>query len=119
MTRRAFTMRLKPNASAEYRYHHDHIWPELVAEIERSGIAAITTFQRDDELFLVSEIADEEAWDRLWNSPVHQRWVRAEQGLHQRRQFDNTVDRIGHAAPRAKRHTLGGDPRCLEQSRLA
>ena len=39
MTRRAFTMRLKPNASVEYKQHHDNIWPELIDEIERSGIA--------------------------------------------------------------------------------
>jgi len=81
MTRRAFTMRLKPNASVEYKQHHDNIWPELIDEIERSGIASITTFQRDDDLFLISEIADEEAWDRLWNSEVHKRWAEIMQPL--------------------------------------
>jgi L-rhamnose mutarotase len=75
MIRRAFTMRLKPDALDQYKYHHDHIWPELVAEIERAGIGTITTFQRGLELFLVSEICDEEAWDRLWSSPVHRRWA--------------------------------------------
>ena len=55
---------------------HDNIWPELVAEIERSGIASITTFQRGLDLFLVSEIAESEAaWDRLWNSEMHRRWA--------------------------------------------
>ena len=81
MTRRAFTMRLKPNALVEYKQHHDNIWPELVDEIERAGIASITTFQRDDDLFLVSEIADEAAWDRLWNSEVHRRWAELMQPL--------------------------------------
>jgi L-rhamnose mutarotase len=75
MIRRAFTMRLKPDSLAKYQHHHDNIWPELVAEIERSGIASITTFQRDLDLFLVSEIADEAAWDTLWNSEVHKRWA--------------------------------------------
>jgi L-rhamnose mutarotase len=81
MTRRAFTMRLKPNALVEYKQHHDNIWPELVDEIERAGIASITTFQRDDDLFLVSEIADEAAWDRLWTSEVHRRWAELMQPL--------------------------------------
>ncbi|MBI3836378.1 MAG: L-rhamnose mutarotase [Planctomycetia bacterium] len=81
MIRRAFTMRLKPNALAEYKRYHDNIWPELVAEIERSGIASITTFQRDLDLFLVSEIADEAAWDKLWNSEVHKRWAEVMQPL--------------------------------------
>lgn len=76
MIRRAFTMRLKPGALAEYKRHHDNIWPELVAEIEQSKIASITTFENDPVLFLFSEISDEEAWDRLWNSEIHRRWAK-------------------------------------------
>lgn len=91
MIRRAFTMRLKPASLAEYKYHHDNIWPELVAEIERAGIASITTFQRDLDLFLVSEIADEAAWDKLWNSEVHQRWAEVMQPLMDLRE-DGIVD---------------------------
>jgi L-rhamnose mutarotase len=75
MIRRAFTMRLKPGTFDEYRHHHDHIWPELVAEIERSGIASITTFRNGDNLFLVSEVRDEGAWQRLWTSEVHRKWA--------------------------------------------
>jgi L-rhamnose mutarotase len=74
MIRRAFTMRLKPGGLAEYREHHANIWPELVAEIERQGIAQITIFERDPLLFLYSEIRDEEAWDRLWHSEIHDKW---------------------------------------------
>lgn len=67
-------MRLKPGALAEYKRHHDQIWPELVAEIEHQGIAQITIFENDPQLFLYSEIRDEEAWDRLWHSQIHDRW---------------------------------------------
>lgn len=73
--RRAFTMRLKPGKFDEYKHHHDHIWPELVREIEESGIASITTFRNGDNLFLVSEITDEGAWQRLWTSDVHRKWA--------------------------------------------
>jgi L-rhamnose mutarotase len=59
---------------AEYRKHHDEIWPELVAEVRRSGIATITTFEADPVLFLFSEITDEGAWTRLWTSDIHRRW---------------------------------------------
>jgi L-rhamnose mutarotase len=76
MIRRAFTMRLKPGALAEYKQRHDEIWPELVAEIEKSGIASITTFEADPVLFLFSEINDEEAWDKLWHSEIHLRWAK-------------------------------------------
>jgi L-rhamnose mutarotase len=74
MIRRAFTMRLKPGGLADYRRHHDNIWAELVAEIERDGIAQITIFEKDPVLFLYSEIRDEGAWDRLWHSAIHDRW---------------------------------------------
>ena len=74
MIRRAFTMRLKPGALAEYRRHHDAIWPELVAEIERQGIGQITIFENDPVLFLYSEVRDEAAWDRLWHRAIHDKW---------------------------------------------
>jgi L-rhamnose mutarotase len=78
MIRRAFTMRLKEGTLAEYKQHHDTIrteWPQLVAEIERCGIATISTFQSGTSLFLYSEIADPEAWTRLWTSEVHRKWA--------------------------------------------
>lgn len=75
MIRRAFTMKLKPNALAEYKRHHDNVWPELVREIERSGIASITTFQSDLDLFLISEIRNPQAWDKLWTSDIHRKWA--------------------------------------------
>jgi L-rhamnose mutarotase len=74
MIRKAFTMRLKPGALADYRHYHDNIWPELVAQIEREGIANMTIFERDPVLFLYSEIRDEDAWNRLWHTEVHDRW---------------------------------------------
>ena len=74
MIRRAFTLRLKPGALAEYKEHHDNIWPELVEEIERQGIARMTAFEADPVIFYYSEIADEEAWNRLWATEVHDRW---------------------------------------------
>jgi L-rhamnose mutarotase len=74
MIRRAFTMRLKPGGLAEYKRQHDSIWPELVAEIERQGIARITIFEDDPVLFLYSEITNEEAWDRLWHTEIHDKW---------------------------------------------
>jgi L-rhamnose mutarotase len=74
MIRKAFTMRLTPGSLAEYKRHHDSIWPELVAEIQRQGIAQITIFESDPVLFLYSEITDEAAWERLWHSQIHDRW---------------------------------------------
>lgn len=75
MIRKAFTMKLKPGGLAQYKAHHDAIWQELVDEIQTQGIAQITIFESDPVLFLYSEITDEQAWDRLWHSEVHDRWA--------------------------------------------
>jgi L-rhamnose mutarotase len=74
MIRRAFTMRLQPGKLAEYKRFHDNVWPELVVEIERSGIASMTIFENDPVLFLYSEIVDESAWDKLWHTKIHDKW---------------------------------------------
>ena len=68
-------MKLKPGGLAQYKAHHDAIWQELVDEIQTQGIAQITIFESDPVLFLYSEITDEQAWDRLWHSEVHDRWA--------------------------------------------
>jgi L-rhamnose mutarotase len=74
MIRRAFTLRLEPDALPLYREYHDNIWPELVAEIERAGIATMTAFVDGTTVFYYSEIADADSWDRLWRTEVHDRW---------------------------------------------
>ena len=88
--RRAFTLRLKPGSLAEYKKHHDNIWPELVREIEKSGIAQITIFANDPQLFLYSQIYDQQAWDKLWSSKVHDKWAEYMEPLMQFR--DGKVD---------------------------
>jgi L-rhamnose mutarotase len=70
----AFTLRLKLGAFDEYVRYHDAVWPELVREIERCGIAQITTFENEGQLFLYSEIYNPKAWEKLWNSKIHDRW---------------------------------------------
>ncbi len=75
MIRRAFTLRLKPGALAEYKDKHDKIWPELVEEIERWGIARMTAFEADPTIFYFSEVLDEDSWERLWGSEIHDRWA--------------------------------------------
>ena len=81
--RRAFTLRLKAGAFAKYKFHHDQIWPELVKEIEKCGIAQITTFRDGLQLFLYSEIYDKKAWDKLWNSKIHDEWGKCMEPLMQ------------------------------------
>ena len=89
--RRAFTLRLKPGSFAQYKHYHDHIWPELVREIESCGIAQITTFADNLQLFLYSEIYDQKGWDKLWSSKIHDEWAKCMEPLMQFRP-DGKVD---------------------------
>lgn len=73
--RRAFSLRLEPGALAEYQDKHDNIWPEMVAEIGRLGIARMTAFAADPVIFYYSEVLHDGAWDALWASEVHDRWA--------------------------------------------
>ena len=75
MIRKAFTLRLKPGALDEYVRRHDEIWPEMVAEIEKSGIKVMDAFHQDGTIFYYSEVEDEGSWQRLWDSAVHDRWA--------------------------------------------
>jgi len=84
-------MRLKRGAFAEYKHYHDNIWPELVRKIEDCGIAQITTFENDLQLFLYSEIYDEKAWDKLWSSKIHDKWALSMEPL-MRFRADGKVD---------------------------
>jgi L-rhamnose mutarotase len=74
LTRKAFLLKLKPNALEQYIHWHDNIWPELQEEIARQGIAEITLFNLDDMIVLVSRVNDPDAWERLWSSDIHKRW---------------------------------------------
>jgi L-rhamnose mutarotase len=69
MIRHAFTLRLKPGALEEYVERHDAIWPEMVAEIERCGIKAMTAFHGDGTIFYFTEVNAPDSWQRLFAAP--------------------------------------------------
>jgi L-rhamnose mutarotase len=91
MIRRAFLMKLKPGALAEYKRNHDQIWPELVTEIKACGFATMTIFEKDPLLIMYSEIESEDAWDKLWHSEIHDRWAELMNPLMEFRE-DGLVD---------------------------
>ena len=75
MIRRAYTIQLAPGAFAEYKEKHDNIWPELVEEFGRQGIAQLTAFSADPVIFYYAEVEQEDAFDRLFQTAVHDRWA--------------------------------------------
>lgn len=76
MQRHAFKMKLKPGAVAEYKKHHDEIWPELVGELRAAGISDFSIFLDEETLtlFAVQKLADENHADDLSKNPVMRKW---------------------------------------------
>jgi L-rhamnose mutarotase len=75
VTRLAYTIRLAPGALPEYRRLHEAIWPELVDEFRRQGIAQLTAFEADPMIYYLAEVTDPEAFERLFQTDVHDRWA--------------------------------------------
>jgi L-rhamnose mutarotase len=76
MMRQAFTMKLKPGFTAEYKKRHDEIWPELVLELRAAGISDFSIFldEKTLTLFAVRKISDEKEFAELSKQPVIRKW---------------------------------------------
>ena len=81
MTRRyCLTLDLKddPNLIAEYKKHHEKIWPEITDSIKRSGIEDLEIYLLGARLFMIMEVNDRFSFaakaeaDR--NNPKVQEW---------------------------------------------
>jgi L-rhamnose mutarotase len=75
MQRIAFQLRIKVGKEAEYDEAHQHVWPELLAELESFGVSEYSIFRRGQELFLYLRVQDrDELMRKLDRSAVNQRW---------------------------------------------
>ena len=79
MKRFGQTIRLRPEAEAEYRRLHAKIWPEILAAIRESGITNYSIFLKDGVMFAYYEFVgpDEEFEARMQamvNAPRMREW---------------------------------------------
>ena len=76
MIRRAFTLRLKPGALAEYKQRHDEIWPELVALLHEAGVRdySIHLDPETNILFGVLTRPTDHGMAALPDHPVMKKW---------------------------------------------
>ncbi|SRR5579871_3952514 len=60
MPRHCLTLDLKndPALIAEYKQHHDRIWPEVVRSLKDAGIQDLEIFQRGTRLFMILETVE-------------------------------------------------------------
>lgn len=60
MRRYCYTLDLKndPALIAEYRKHHEHVWPEVEAKYRACGIETIEIYLLGTRMFLIMEVND-------------------------------------------------------------
>jgi L-rhamnose mutarotase len=76
MTRKAFLMKVRPDAHAEYRRRHQDIWPELAATLRDHGVRSYSIFLDTARslLFACVEVESVERWDAIAGTDVCRRW---------------------------------------------
>jgi L-rhamnose mutarotase len=76
MTRKAFVMKVRPDAHDEYRRRHDEIWPELSAALRQHGVRSYSIFldARRNLLFAYVELDSVERWNAIAGTEVCRRW---------------------------------------------
>jgi L-rhamnose mutarotase len=76
MRQRAFRMKLKPGAVAEYKRRHDELWPDLAQALAEAGIYDYAIFLDEEtlHLFAVLKLREDDSSAALPDLPVMRRW---------------------------------------------
>ena len=75
MQRIAFNMQIKPGCEEEYRTRHQHVWPELLADLKQAGCHRYSIYARGLDLFAYMEVEDFQRFQSVMAaSQVSQRW---------------------------------------------
>ncbi len=76
MIRKAFLMRVHPDAHAEYERRHNPIWEELAATLRAHGARSYSLFLHPatSQLFGYVEIESEGRWAAVAATDVCRRW---------------------------------------------
>src|SRR5438132_1396900 len=75
MTRVAFLLYIKAGCEEEYQRRHDHLWPEVSAEMKSAGIQSMSIFLLGRQAIVFMEAEDYDAASRvLASAPASIRW---------------------------------------------
>ena len=55
------TLDLKDNPSliAEYKRHHEHVWPDIIQSIKDSGILDMEIYRLGTRMFMIMEVSED------------------------------------------------------------
>lgn len=77
MKRVGFMLKVRPEKLAEYKHHHEQVWPEMLQALRASGWHNYSLFVRDDGLlFGYFETPDslQAAQARMADQAINTRW---------------------------------------------
>lgn len=77
MKRIGFILKVKPDMIAEYRAHHQNVWPEMREALSKAGWHNYSLFMRDDGLlfgYFETPYSLREAQAAMENTEVNARW---------------------------------------------
>lgn len=76
MIRKAFLMKVNPDAHAEYEQRHRPIWEELEMTLKDHGVTSYSIYleHETNQLFGYAEIESEERWNAIAETEVCKRW---------------------------------------------
>lgn len=77
MKRIGFLLKVKPDKVAEYKEHHQKVWPEMLDALRRTGWRNYSLFMRGDGLlfgYFEAEESFQASLDGMAGEEVNQRW---------------------------------------------
>lgn len=77
MKRIGFLLKVRPDKVAEYKKHHEAVWPEMQAALRRSGWHNYTLFIRADGLvfgYFETPADFQSALEAIQNEPINPKW---------------------------------------------
>jgi L-rhamnose mutarotase len=77
MQRIAFLLKVKPDRLAEYEERHQHVWPEMLEALHRTGWQNYSLFAQDDGTlfgYFETHLSFQAALDAMAAEEVNERW---------------------------------------------
>jgi L-rhamnose mutarotase len=82
-----------PELIAEYKRHHEHVWPEIIRSIKDSGILDMEIYLLGTRMFMIMEVSEDFSFEAKTESD------RRNPKVHE---WENLMWRFQKALPHAK-----------------